>query len=159
MDGWGHTHLTSAYLDTVTLNRFNSITEFQFHLWMLTVIPIAQNSGDSFVKVPCKNLCLISFQFIFLILQKGFPCSRTQSEKRPKRKTDNPGTPWITALAYCMNFSNPRYSCKPEFLRVQLPAVQFLNTSKAMFWLLSFQFLGRKEMNMFQFSILILAFT
>ena len=28
-----------------------------------------------------------------------------------------------------------------------------------MFWLLSFQFLGRKEMNVFQFSILILAFT
>lgn len=147
MHGWGHTHLTSAYLDTVTLNRFGSITEFQFHLWMLTVIPIAQNSGDSFLKVPCKKLCLIntSSSSFSSYCQKDFLVhEHSKCEKSPKRKTDNPGTPWITALAYYMNFSNSHYSCKPQFLRVQLPEVQFLNTSKAMFWLLSFQFLGRK---------------
>lgn len=32
MGVWGHTHLSSAHLGTMTLGRFGSITEFQFHL-------------------------------------------------------------------------------------------------------------------------------
>lgn len=55
MGVWGHPHLSSAYLGTMTLDRFGSITEFQFHLWMLAVTSVAQNSGDSFVKVPVRS--------------------------------------------------------------------------------------------------------
>lgn len=63
------------WIDSVASQNFSFI-------WMLTVTTIAQNSGDSFVKVPCKELSLINTgsSSFSSYCKKDFPCFWTQQE-------------------------------------------------------------------------------